>query len=92
MRFAKAGLLTKLLILVMLVVVAVSLLELNGQVEQAQAAKEELMQQVAAQAQINADLTDAIEHSDDLDRIADVAREKLGLVSPGEVVFYSLGD
>lgn len=92
MRFAKAGLLTKLLILVMLVVVAVSLLELNGRVEQAQAAKDELMQQVAAQAQINADLKDAIEHSDDLDRIADVAREKLGLVSPGEIVFYSLGD
>lgn len=92
MRFAKAGLLTKLLILVMLVVVAVSLLELNGRVEQAQAAKDELMQQVAAQTQINADLKDAIEHSDDLDRIADVAREKLGLVSPGEIVFYSLGD
>lgn len=92
MRFAKAGLLTKLLILVMLVVVAVSLLELNSRVEQAQAAKDELMQQVAAQTQINADLKDAIEHSDDLDRIADVAREKLGLVSPGEIVFYSLGD
>lgn len=92
MRFAKAGLLTKLLILVMLVVVAVSLLELNSRVEQAQAAKDELMQQVAAQTQINADLKDAIEHSDNLDRIADVAREKLGLVSPGEIVFYSLGD
>lgn len=92
MRFAKAGLLTKVLILVMLIAVAVSLLELNSRVEQAQAAKEELEQQVAAQVQINANLTDAIEHSDDLDRITDVAREKLGLVSPGEIVFYSLGD
>lgn len=92
MRFAKAGLLTKVLILVMLIAVAVSLLELNSRVEQAQAAKEELEQQVAAQTQINANLTDAIEHSDDLDRITDVAREKLGLVSPGEIVFYSLGD
>lgn len=92
MRFAKTGLLTKVLILVMLIAVAVSLLELNARVEKAQAAKEDLEQQVAAQTQINADLTDAIEHSDDLDRITDVAREKLGLVSPGEIVFYSLGD
>lgn len=92
MRFAKAGLLTKVLILVMLIAVAVSLLELNARVEKAQAAKQELEQQVAAQTQINANLTDAIEHSDDLDRITDVAREKLGLVSPGEIVFYSLGD
>lgn len=92
MRFAKTGLLTKVLILVMLIAVAVSLLELNARVEKARAAKEDLEQQVAAQTQINADLTDAIEHSDDLDRITDVAREKLGLVSPGEIVFYSLGD
>lgn len=92
MRIARAGLLTKILILVLLIAVAVSLLELNVRIEQAHAQKDLLEQQVAAQTQINADLTDAIEHSDDPDRIADVAREKLGLVSPGEIVFYSMGE
>jgi len=92
MRIARAGLLTKVLILVLLIAVAISLLELNSQLDQAHAQKEELTHQVAAQTQINADLTDAIEHSDDLDRIADVAREKLGLVAPGEIIFYSMGD
>ena len=92
MRVKRAGLLTKILILVLLIVVAISLLELNSRVDQAQAQKDDLARQVAEQTQINADLADAIEHSDDPDRIADVAREKLGLVSPGEIVFYSMGD
>lgn len=91
MRIAKAGLLTKILILVLLIAVAVSLLELNKQVEQAQAKKDLLSQQVAAQTQINADLSDAIEHSSDPDRIADVARDELGLVVPGEIIFESMG-
>lgn len=92
MRVKRAGLLTKVLILALLIAVAVSLLELNNQVEQAQARKEDLTRQVAVQTQTNADLTDAIEHSDDPDRIEDVARERLGLVEPGEIIFYSMGD
>lgn len=92
MRAARAGLLTKIVILALLIVAAISLLELNSRMDQAQAQKEALVRQVAAQTQTNADLTDAIEHSDDLDRIKDVAREKLGLVEPGEIIFYSAGD
>lgn len=92
MRVKRAGLLTKILILALLIVVAISLLELNSRVDQAQAQKEDLARQVAAQTQTNADLADAIEHSDDPDRIADVARDRLGLVAPGEIIFYSMGD
>ena len=92
MHVKRAGLLTKILILALLIVVAISLLELNSRVDQAQAQKEDLTRQVAAQTQTNADLADAIEHSDDPARIADVAREKLGLVAPGEIIFYSMGD
>ena len=43
--------------------------------------------QVAAQKQVNADLSDAVENSDDPDRQADIARGKLGLVEPGEYIF-----
>ena len=35
----------------------------------------------------NADLSDAVENSDDPDRQADIARGKLGLVEPGEYIF-----
>lgn len=92
MRVKRAGLVTKIIILVLLIAVAVSLLELNSRMDQAQASRDDLARQVAAQTQTNADLADAIEHSDDLDRIKDVARDKLGLVEPGEIIFYSMGD
>ncbi len=92
MRVTRASLLTKIVILALLIVVAISLLELSGKMDQAQAKKEELERQVAAQTQINADLIDAIEHSDDSLWIADVARDKLGLVAPGEIVFFNMGD
>ena len=54
----------------------------------AQADLEEAHAPVAAQHQINPDLADAVENSDDPDRQADIARGKLGLVEPGERVFY----
>ena len=59
--------------------------------DQAQAQKEDLARQVAAQTQVNADLEDAIEHSDDPAWIIKVAREKLGLVEPGEITFFDMG-
>lgn len=92
MRVTRASLLTKIVILALLIIVAISLLELSGRMDQAQAQKEDLARQVAAQTQVNADLEDAIEHSDDPERIADVARDKLGLVAPGEIIFYSMGE
>lgn len=92
MRAARAGLLTKIVILALLIAVAVSLLELNSRVEQAAAERESLARQVAAQTQTNAGLTEAIENSSDPDRIEEVARDRLGLVKQGEIVFYSMGD
>ncbi len=92
MHIKRAGAMTKLLIVILLVAAAVALLEIDGRLGQAQARREELDRQVTAQLQTNAQLADAIEHSDDPERIADVAREKLGLVEPGEIVFYSMGD
>ena len=92
MRVTRASLLTKIVILALLIIVAISLLELSGRMDQAQAQKADLERQVAAQIQVNADLQDAIEHSDDPEWIADVAREKLGLVAPGEIIFFNMGD
>lgn len=91
MRIKKAGLLTKLVVLILLACIATSLLELNSRLQDALAQKEDLSRQVTDQVQINADLTDAIENSDDPERIADVARDRLGLVKPGEIVFVEPG-
>ena len=82
----KAGLLTKLVILALLIYLATSLLDLQSRIRQTQAERDTLSRQVAEQAQVNADLAEDVANPDDPDRIADIARDKLGLVGPGEKV------
>ena len=47
---------------------------------------DDLTAQVDAQTQVNADLSDAVENSDDPKRQQDIARDSLGLVLPGEKI------
>ena len=84
MKTKKASLLTKLVVLALLIGAATGLLNLRQQILTAQSDLAEAEAQVAAQKQVNADLSDAVEHSD---RQADIARGKLGLVEPGEYIF-----
>ncbi len=86
MQIKQAGFLTKLVVLTLLIAASVMLLRMQGQIREAQAQRDELRAQVAGQTQTNADLRDAIDHSGDPDRQADIARTQLGLVSPGEKV------
>ena len=86
-RTKRAGALTKVVVLVLLVYLATSLLDLQGKIRQTQAQRDSLSRQVAEQTQVNADLAEDIADPDDPERIADIARDKLGLVVPGEKVF-----
>ena len=88
MKTKKAGILTKLVVLALLIAAATALLNLRSQILTAQKDLAEAQAQVAAQTQVNADLADAVENSDDPERQADIARSKLGLVAPCERVFY----
>ena len=88
MKTKKASLLTKLVVLALLIGAATGLLNLRQQILTAQSDLAEAEAQVAAQKQVNADLADAVENSGDPQRQADIARSKLGLVEPGEYVFY----
>lgn len=88
MKTKKAGILTKLVVLALLIATATALLNLRSQIAAAQQSLAEMEAQVAAQSQINADLADAVENSGDPQRQLDIARSKLGLVKPGERVFY----
>lgn len=83
----KAGILTKLVVLALLVYLATTLLNLRSQIQSAQTERDTLNQQVQAQTQRNAELDAAVKDSGDPDRIEDAARDKLGLVEPGEKVF-----
>lgn len=83
----RAGLLTKIVVTALLIYMATALLNLRGQIVSVRAERDALKQQVATQSQRNAELADDVENSDDPERMNDVAREKLGLVEPGEKIF-----
>lgn len=83
----KAGFMTKLVVLALLIYMATSLLNLQSQLRTARTQQETLAARVTAQTQENADLADAVENNDDPERMQEIARQKLGLVAPGEKVF-----
>ncbi len=85
-QIKQAGFLTKLVVLILLIAASVTLLRMRGQIQEIQARRDDLRAQVAGQLQTNEDLRDAIDHSGDPDRQADLARTELGLTSPGEKV------
>ena len=86
MQIKKAGFLTKIVILTLLIAATVSLLRLRTQIQEAQVELEDKRLQVAQQTQVNANLRDAVDHSGDPARQADIARNELGLSGPGEKV------
>ena len=87
MKVKHAGVATKLLVLVLLAALAVALLSTQAKLNVAQSERDELARQVEAQREANAELADDIAHSDDPDYLADIARDKLGLLEPDEIVF-----
>ena len=86
MRTKKAGILTKIVVLALLIAATVTLLRMHRQILQAQEELKEKQTQVDEQAQVNADLRDAIDHSSDPDRQEAIARSELNLAAPGEKV------
>ena len=80
-----------LLLAVVMVSVLVSLSRMNARIEAAENTRDALAAQAQSLAVSNAELKYEIEHSNDLDMVEKVAREKLGLVLPGEIIYYDIG-
>ena len=87
MKTKKAGVTTKVVILVLTIAVVLALLTVHGKLEAAQSQLDAVTRQVQAQTEINAGLAEDIANSGDADRISEIAREKLDLVEPDEKVF-----
>ena len=92
MKLKRAGMLTKLLLAIVLVASVTTFLNLQVQARDLAAQKAALERQTARQRQENEALAAAIADKDNPERIADVARERLGYVAPGEIVFYDSGN
>jgi len=92
MKFKRAGLVTKIVILAIILYAGISLVSLKVQVSDARETREELQSKVDGVLQTNTELQYAIDHSTDPDTIEDIARNKLGLVKPGEKIFYDVNN
>ena len=91
MRFKRAGFLTKIVVLVLLIYMATSLLDLRGKIQGVEDQRDALVQQVTDQQLENQQLEDAIENSDDPDMLEQVARER-GFVKQGEELYIDVAN
>ncbi len=91
-KFKKTTLLTKLIVMILLVYAMVTLVYLQRQLAAKQLERESLEQTYSQVQQANAALHSSIEALDTDEGIEAVARERLGLVSEGEVTFYDVGN
>lgn len=91
MRFKRAGFLTKIVVLALLIYMVTSLLDLRGQIQSVQDERDGLAQQVTAQQLENQKLADAIANSDDPEMLEQVARDK-GFVKEGEDLFVDVAN
>ena len=87
MKLKRAGILTKVIVVIMLVYAVSTLLGLYSDINAAKAEMARVQDEVDAQNAENAELEYAADNSDDPSVIEDIARDKLGLVYPNEEIF-----
>ena len=92
MKLKRASIFTKIAILALIVYATVMLVNTRQQAMRAEADRAALQAQVDAMLRENAELQYDIEHADDPEIIAGIARSKLGLVKPGEKIFYDISN
>lgn len=87
MKLKKAGIITKIVVTVLILYAAISLIIIHAQLEDAKEQKEILSNKVEALETSNAEMEYSLENKDDDEVIADIARDKLGMVYPDEQIY-----
>ena len=91
-KLKRANIFTKIVVLALIVYATVLLVNTNRRVEAAQQEHAQLQAEVNRTLQENAELEYEIAHANDPEIIAGIARSKLGLVKPGERIFYDVSN
>lgn len=92
MKFKKTSLLVKLVILIVIVYSTFTLVSLQNQLQDKKAEATQLAEEAQQLQQENLDLQESIDNLSTEEGIEEVARNKLGLVEDGEIVFYDNGE
>ena len=86
----RVGLVTKVLIAAFAIYAACTLVNLQLRINAANAEQQRLSAQLNEQKLINAELNDAISGENQEEYIAQIARESLGYIYPGEQVYVDI--
>ncbi len=92
MKFRSAGWLTGIVLAGLLAYGCITLMSMRTKVAEAAKTEAQLRTRAEQIQEENAALQHALDHQDDPDTIEDIAREKLDLVMPDEVIFYDAGE
>ena len=92
MKFVKSSLLVKLVVLILVVYAVVTLVSLRSQIADKNSQAATLTGSIAAAEQENGRLQESIDELDTDTGVEAVARDKLGMVSQGEIVFHDVSD
>ena len=87
----RSKLITKIIVFALIIYAGFSLLSYRGRIEAQRRELQDARRRAAELELTNAELEYQIEHYNDPDVIAGIARTNLGLVLPGEIVFYDGG-
>ena len=91
-RRRRGSIFTKLVVLGLVVYASVTLMGLHGQIVNAQEARTQMERTVEELQQINESYQREIENRYDPETIERIARDRLGLVMPGERTFYAVSN
>ena len=91
-KFRRSSLLTKVVVLLVVVSATVILVSQRSQIRCNQAQYQELAGEAAGLQQENQNLRSDIEGLDSDESVKKIARDKLGLVGNGEIIFSDVGE
>ena len=88
MRLKRSKMISKIIVFALFIYAIFSLINTRGRIESIREEQSGLRRAVAQLEMSNAELEYKIENYNEPDVIADIARSDLGLVLPGEIIFY----
>ena len=88
LKFKRAGTITKFVLLILGVYMAILLLSVRTQIRSAEADLRALQTQVDEQTAANASLAADIANRNDPDTVLAIAKERMRLVESWEIIFY----
>lgn len=86
------GLFSAALVLLLLALVGFQLLNMRNRLMAAEEERSELAERVAKQQQENRSIEAALDRAEDPEYLQELARDQLGMVSPGQRDFYDVSN